>query len=92
VLRIIQRATAAALAYGLDKSKSGTIAVYDLGGGTFDVSILEIGDGVFEVSRPTATPSSRRGFRHAPRLYLADEFQKSRASNLRNDQATPCSA
>src|ERR1700719_4618891 len=48
VLRIINEPTAAALAYGLDKSKSGTIAVYDLGGGTFDVSILEIGDGVFE--------------------------------------------
>ena len=50
VLRIINEPTAAALAYGLDKTKAGTIAVYDLGGGTFDVSILEIGDGVFEVS------------------------------------------
>src|SRR5262249_54012002 len=49
VLRIINEPTAAALAYGLDKQKSGTIAVYDLGGGTFDISILEIGDGVFEV-------------------------------------------
>src|SRR5215813_5590081 len=49
VLRIINEPTAAALAYGLDKNKSGTIAVYDLGGGTFDISILEIGDGVFEV-------------------------------------------
>src|SRR5436190_1121441 len=49
VLRIINEPTAAALAYGLDKAKAGTIAVYDLGGGTFDVSILEIGDGVFEV-------------------------------------------
>src|SRR6516164_9025089 len=49
VLRIINEPTAAALAYGLDKTKSGTIAVYDLGGGTFDISILEIGDGVFEV-------------------------------------------
>ena len=49
VLRIINEPTAAALAYGLDKKKTGTIAVYDLGGGTFDVSILEIGDGVFEV-------------------------------------------
>src|SRR5436309_11393074 len=49
VLRIINEPTAAALAYGLDKKGSGTIAVYDLGGGTFDVSILEIGDGVFEV-------------------------------------------
>ena len=49
VLRIINEPTAAALAYGLDKKKSGTVAVYDLGGGTFDISILEIGDGVFEV-------------------------------------------
>src|SRR5437588_261859 len=49
VLRIINEPTAAALAYGLDKQKTGTIAVYDLGGGTFDISILEIGDGVFEV-------------------------------------------
>ena len=49
VLRIINEPTAAALAYGLDKKQSGTIAVYDLGGGTFDVSVLEIGDGVFEV-------------------------------------------
>src|SRR5438876_626337 len=49
VLRIINEPTAAALAYGLDKNKTGTIAVYDLGGGTFDISILEIGDGVFEV-------------------------------------------
>ncbi len=59
VLRIINEPTAAALAYGLDKKKAGTIAVYDLGGGTFDVSILEIGDGVFEVKvHETATPSS----------------------------------
>merc|ERR1712224_1129400 len=49
VLRIINEPTAAALAYGLDKKKTGTVAVYDLGGGTFDISILEIGEGVFEV-------------------------------------------
>jgi len=60
VLRIINEPTAAALAYGLDKkNKSSTIAVYDLGGGTFDISILEIGDGVFEVKSTTATPSWR---------------------------------
>jgi molecular chaperone DnaK len=58
VLRIINEPTAAALAYGLDKSEDKTIAVFDLGGGTFDISVLEIGDGVFEVKSPTATPSS----------------------------------
>jgi molecular chaperone DnaK len=58
VLRIINEPTAAALAYGLDKKHNGTIAVYDLGGGTFDISILEIGDGVFESSRQMVTPSS----------------------------------
>ena len=58
VLRIINEPTAAALAYGLDKKGGGTIAVYDLGGGTFDISILEIGDGVFRSSPPTAIPSS----------------------------------
>ena len=55
VLRIINEPTAASLAYGLDKKKDEKIAVYDLGGGTFDISVLEIGDGVFEVKRPTAT-------------------------------------
>jgi hypothetical protein len=55
VLRIINEPTAAALAYGLDKSKAGRIAVYDLGGGTFDISILELGDGVFEVKATNAT-------------------------------------
>lgn len=58
VLRIINEPTAAALAYGMDKKANGTIAVYDLGGGTFDISILEIGDGVFEVNPPTAILSS----------------------------------
>ena len=66
VLRIINEPTAAALAYGLDKAKQGTIAVYDLGGGTFDVSILEIGDGVFEVkSDQWRYVFGRRRFRHA---------------------------
>jgi hypothetical protein len=58
VERIINEPTAAALAYGLDKGKSEKIAVFDLGGGTFDVSILDVGDGVFEVLAPTATPTS----------------------------------
>ncbi len=64
VLRIINEPTAAALAYGLDKKQGGTIAVYDLGGGTFDISILEIGDGVFEVKSTNGdTFLGRRGFR-----------------------------
>ena len=67
VLRIINEPTAAALAYGLDKKGGGTIAVYDLGGGTFDISILEIGDGVFEVkSDQRRYLPRRRGLRHAP--------------------------
>src|SRR5499427_159334 len=87
VLRIINEPTAAALAYGLDKSKSGTIAVYDLGGGTFDVSILEIGDGVFEV-RSTNGDTFLGGEDFDMRLvnYLADEFQKEQGINLRNDK------
>src|ERR1700726_2109739 len=85
VLRIINEPTAAALAYGLDKSKSGTIAVYDLGGGTFDVSILEIGDGVFEV-KSTNGDTFLGGEDFDMRLvsYLADEFQKEQGINLRN--------
>src|SRR5216110_2672459 len=87
VLRIINEPTAAALAYGLDKSKSGTIAVYDLGGGTFDVSILEIGDGVFEV-KSTNGDTFLGGEDFDMRLvnYLADEFQKEQGINLRNDK------
>src|SRR5213082_2384709 len=77
VLRIINEPTAAALAYGLDKQKTGTIAVYDLGGGTFDISILEIGDGVFEV-KSTNGDTFLGGEDFDMRLvnYLADEFQK----------------
>src|SRR6266498_2420849 len=77
VLRIINEPTAAALAYGLDKQKAGTIAVYDLGGGTFDISILEIGDGVFEV-KSTNGDTFLGGEDFDMRLvnYLADEFQK----------------
>src|SRR5258705_1264565 len=84
VLRIINEPTAAALAYGLDKQKAGTIAVYDLGGGTFDISILEIGDGVFEV-KSTNGDTFLGGEDFDMRLvnYLADEFQKEQGIDLR---------
>jgi molecular chaperone DnaK len=87
VLRIINEPTAAALAYGLDKTKAGTIAVYDLGGGTFDISVLEIGDGVFEV-KSTNGDTFLGGEDFDMRLvsYLADEFQKEQGINLRNDK------
>src|SRR5947207_480810 len=87
VLRIINEPTAAALAYGLDKQKTGTIAVYDLGGGTFDISILEIGDGVFEV-KSTNGDTFLGGEDFDMRLvnYLADEFQKEQGINLRSDK------
>lgn len=87
VLRIINEPTAAALAYGLDKQKQGKIAVYDLGGGTFDVSILEIGDGVFEV-KSTNGDTFLGGEDFDMRLvgYLADEFQKQQGINLRSDK------
>src|SRR3979490_1611485 len=87
VLRISNEPTAAALAYGLDKQKTGTIAVYDLGGGTFDVSVLEIGDGVFEV-KSTNGDTFLGGEDFDMRLvnYLADEFQKEQGINLRNDK------
>src|SRR3981189_3422879 len=87
VLRIINEPAAAALAYGLDKQKTGTIAVYDLGGGTFDVSILEIGDGVFEV-KSTNGDTFLGGEDFDMRLvsYLADEFQREQGINLRRDK------
>src|SRR5689334_4519216 len=87
VLRIINEPTAAALAYGLDKAKQGLIAVYDLGGGTFDVSILEIGDGVFEV-KSTNGDTFLGGEDFDMRLvsYLADEFQKTQGIDLRKDK------
>jgi molecular chaperone DnaK len=87
VLRIINEPTAAALAYGLDKQKTGTIAVYDLGGGTFDISILEIGDGVFEV-KSTNGDTFLGGEDFDMRLvsYLADEFQKGQGIDLRRDK------
>ncbi|MGI9568245.1 MAG: molecular chaperone DnaK, partial [Desulfobulbia bacterium] len=87
VLRIINEPTAAALAYGLDKSDGRTIAVYDLGGGTFDVSILEIGDGVFEV-KSTNGDTFLGGEDFDMRLvdYLADEFKKENTIDLRSDK------
>ena len=80
VVRIINEPTAAALAYWLDKQKSGTIAVFDLGGGTFDISILEIGNGVFEV-KSTNGDTFLGGEDFDMRLvnYLCDEFQKERS-------------
>ncbi|MBR3299052.1 MAG: molecular chaperone DnaK [Clostridia bacterium] len=87
VLRIINEPTAAALAYGMDKEHNQKILIYDLGGGTFDVSILEIGDGVFEV---LATAGNNRlgGDDFDDRLinYIADEFKKSHGIDLRNDR------
>jgi molecular chaperone DnaK len=87
VLRIINEPTAAALAYGLDKKKAGTIAVYDLGGGTFDISVLEIGDGVFEV-KSTNGDTFLGGEDFDMRLvnYLADEFKKEQGIDLKNDK------
>jgi molecular chaperone DnaK len=87
VLRIINEPTAAALAYGLDKKQSGTIAVYDLGGGTFDISILEIGDGVFEVKSTNGdTFLGGEDFDQRVIDYLADEFKKDQGIDLRGDK------
>ena len=87
VLRIINEPTAAALAYGLDKNTSGTIAVYDLGGGTFDISILEIGDGVFEVKSTNGdTFLGGEDFDQRIVNYLADEFKKENGIDLKNDR------
>ncbi len=87
VLRIINEPTAAALAYGLDKRQAGTIAVYDLGGGTFDVSVLEIGDGVFEV-KSTNGDTFLGGEDFDMRIvdFLADEFKKENTIDLRKDK------
>ncbi len=87
VLRIINEPTAAALAYGLDKKNNETILVYDLGGGTFDVSILEVGDGVFEV-KSTSGDTSLGGddFDHRIIEFLAAEFQKENGIDLRKDK------
>jgi molecular chaperone DnaK len=87
VLRIINEPTAAALAYGLEKKGQGTIAVYDLGGGTFDISILDIGDGVFEVKATNGdTFLGGEDFDKRIMDYLADEFQKQQGIDLRNDR------
>src|SRR5205085_4494923 len=86
VLRIINEPTAAALAYGLDKKEHETVLVFDLGGGTFDVSILDVGDGVVEV-RATAGDTHLGGDDFDRRLvdYMADEFQKENRIDLRQD-------
>src|SRR6202166_2748696 len=87
VLRIINEPTAAALAYGLDKKHNGTIAVYDLGGGTFDISVLEIGDGVFEVKSTNGdTFLGGEDFNQKLVNYLADEFKKESGIDLRSDR------
>ena len=87
VLRIINEPTAAALAYGLDKKKDEKIAVFDLGGGTFDISILELGDGVFEV-KATNGDTFLGGEDFDQRIidYLADEFRKDQGIDLRKDR------
>ncbi|MFI3241809.1 MAG: molecular chaperone DnaK [Alphaproteobacteria bacterium] len=87
VLRIINEPTAAALAYGLDKNASGTVAVYDLGGGTFDISILEIGDGVFEVKSTNGdTFLGGEDFDQRIVEFLADEFKKESGIDLKSDR------
>ncbi len=87
VLRIINEPTAAALAYGMDKKNAGTIAVYDLGGGTFDISILELGDGVFEVKSTNGdTFLGGEDFDQRVIDYLADEFKKDQGIDLRKDK------
>jgi molecular chaperone DnaK (HSP70) len=92
VLRIINEPTAAALAYGLDKQDGKTIAVYDLGGGTFDISVLEIGDGVFEVKSTNGdTFLGGEDFDAKIVDYLADEFKKQEGSTFAAT-ASPCSA
>ena len=87
VLRIINEPTAASLAYGLDKKQSGTVVVYDLGGGTFDVSILEVGDGVFEV-KSTNGDTHLGGEDFDLRIidFLASEFKKEQGIDLKNDK------
>jgi molecular chaperone DnaK len=87
VLRIINEPTAAALAYGLDKKKAKTIAVYDLGGGTFDISVLELGDGVFEVKSTNGNTSlGGDDFDAVVTDYIIEEFKKESGINLKTDK------
>ena len=87
VKRIINEPTAAALAYGLDKKKTGTVAVYDLGGGTFDISVLEIGDGVFEVKATNGdTKLGGEDFDNVLIEYFASEFKKEQSIDLKKDK------
>jgi len=87
VERIINEPTAAALAYGLDKKKSGTVAVYDLGGGTFDISILELGDGVFEVKSTNGDTSlGGEDFDSTITNYIINEFKKDNGIDLTSDK------
>jgi len=87
VLRIINEPTAASLAYGLDKKKESTIAVFDLGGGTFDISVLDLGDGVFEVKSTNGnTHLGGEDFDQRIIEYIADEFKKEQGIDLRNDR------
>ena len=87
MILLVHEPTAAALAYGLDKKKTGTVAVYDLGGGTFDISILEIGDGVFEVKSTNGdTHLGGEDFDLQIIDYLADEFKKDNGVDLRSDK------
>jgi len=93
VLRIINEPTAAALAYGLDKKTASTIAVYDLGGGTFDISILEIGDGVFEVKSTNGdTFLGGEDFDHAPRRVPRGRVQEGAGHRPAQATSSPCSA
>src|SRR5215468_4251570 len=87
VLRIVNEPTAAALAYGLDKKKDETIAVYDLGGGTFDISILDVGDGVFEVKSTNGdTYLGGDDFDQRVIDYVAEEFRHDQGIDLRADR------
>ncbi|MFA4994084.1 MAG: molecular chaperone DnaK [Bdellovibrionales bacterium] len=87
VLRIINEPTAAALAYGMEKKKAGTVVIYDLGGGTFDVSVLEIGDGVFEVKSTNGdTFLGGEDFDSRIMDFLCDEFKKEQGIDLRSDK------
>src|SRR5205823_4694178 len=87
VLRIINEPTAASLAYGLDKKKDERIAVYDLGGGTFDISLLELGEGVFEVKSTNGdTHLGGDDFDQRVINWMADEFRREQGIDLRQDR------